>query len=124
MLLARKGYRVLVVDQVQFPSDRIATHMVWPPGGAALKRWGVWDEVAAARPGICHVSYSDFPGAQIRSGWHPVDGVDFTFNIRRFKLDDILVRAARAAGADVRERVLVERLLFDDGRVVGISARD
>jgi len=35
MLLARKGYRVLLVDKATFPSDTISTHMIHPPGVAA-----------------------------------------------------------------------------------------
>jgi 2-polyprenyl-6-methoxyphenol hydroxylase-like FAD-dependent oxidoreductase len=124
MLLARTGLRVLAIDQAKFPSERIATHMVWPPGGAALKRWGIWDAVAAENPGICHVSLSDFPGARVVSGWHAVDGVDFTFNMRRVKLDYILVQAARASGAEVREQVVLEGLVIEDGRVIGVAVRD
>jgi flavin-dependent dehydrogenase len=37
MLLARKGYRVLVVDRATFPSDTVSTHLVHPPGIAALR---------------------------------------------------------------------------------------
>ena len=48
MLLARKGYRVLVVDRASFPSDTISTHMIHAPGVAALKRWGVLDKVVAS----------------------------------------------------------------------------
>ena len=43
MLLARKGYKVLVVDKATFPSDTISTHLIHPPGVAALKRWGLLD---------------------------------------------------------------------------------
>ena len=39
-LLARKGYRVLVVDRAAFPSDTVSTHVVHPLGVAALARWG------------------------------------------------------------------------------------
>lgn len=124
MLLAREGHRVLVVDQTTFPSERIATHMVWPPGAAALRRWGIWGDVLAGNPALCRTSLSAFPGAVLRTPWHTVDGVDFTFNMRRIKLDDILVGAARAAGAEVREGVQVEDLLFDDGRVVGIRGHE
>lgn len=125
MLLARGGYRVLVVDRVTFPTPYIATHLVWPPGGAALKRWGIWEDVAAGNPAICHVSYSNFGFADLRTRWHPTDGVDWSFNMRRVKLDNYLVQAARKAGAEVREAVKVEDLLFDDdGRVVGIQACD
>ena len=47
MLLARKGYKVLVVDKATFPSDTISTHLIHPPGVAALKRWGLLDRVLA-----------------------------------------------------------------------------
>src|ERR1041385_2863124 len=47
MLLARKGYKVLVVDRAAFPSDTISTHMIHGPGVAALRRWGLLDQVVA-----------------------------------------------------------------------------
>ena len=52
MLLAQKGYRVLVVDRATFPSDTVSTHFIHPPGVASLERWGLLDAVraAAARP--------------------------------------------------------------------------
>ena len=34
MLLARKGYRVLLVDRTIFPSDTISTQIIWPMGVA------------------------------------------------------------------------------------------
>src|SRR5262245_6629803 len=37
MLLARKGYKVLVLDRAKFPSDTISTHLIHPPGVASLK---------------------------------------------------------------------------------------
>ena len=40
MLLARKGYKVLVVDRATFPSDTISTHLIHPPGVAALRALG------------------------------------------------------------------------------------
>src|ERR1043165_8872906 len=43
MLLARKGYRVLLVDRATFPSDTISTHVVHPLATAALARWGLLD---------------------------------------------------------------------------------
>jgi 2-polyprenyl-6-methoxyphenol hydroxylase-like FAD-dependent oxidoreductase len=47
MLLARKGYKVLVVDRATFPSDTVSTHLVHPPGLDALQRWGLVDRVRA-----------------------------------------------------------------------------
>ena len=37
MLLARKGYRVLLVDRAAFPSDTISTQIIWPMGVAKLQ---------------------------------------------------------------------------------------
>ena len=47
MLLARKGYKVLMVDRATFPSDTISTHLIHPPGVEALQRWGLLDRVIA-----------------------------------------------------------------------------
>jgi len=44
MLLARRGYRVLVVDRASFPSDTMSTHFVMTPGVVCLKRWGLLDQ--------------------------------------------------------------------------------
>src|SRR3954471_1259903 len=46
MLLARAGHRVLLVDKASFPSDRMSSHMVFPPGLLPLKRWGLLDRLA------------------------------------------------------------------------------
>ena len=45
MLLARKGYRVLLLDRASFPSDTLSTHYIHQPGVARLAALG------AARPG-------------------------------------------------------------------------
>ena len=34
ILLARNGYRVLMVDRATFPSDTLSTHCIQPPGVA------------------------------------------------------------------------------------------
>ena len=47
MLLARKGYKVLMVDKGSFPSDTMSGHYIHQPGVAALQRWGLRDAVAA-----------------------------------------------------------------------------
>ena len=56
MLLARQGYKVLVVDRATFPSDTLSTHVLHPPGVAALQRWGLLDRARRDRlPAARHV---------------------------------------------------------------------
>src|SRR5213595_2330629 len=74
MLLARKGYRVLVVDRATFPSDTLSTHMIHAPGVAALRRWGVLDEVIATGcPPVESYSF-DFGPFTISGTPHPSEG--------------------------------------------------
>src|SRR5947199_325719 len=47
MLLARRGYRVLVVDKTQFPSDTVSTHFIWHAGLARAKRWGLLEGICS-----------------------------------------------------------------------------
>lgn len=39
MLLARRGYKVLLLDRDRFPSDIMSTHYIHLPGQARLRRW-------------------------------------------------------------------------------------
>ena len=124
MLLARKGYRVLVVDRASFPSDTISTHVIHAPGVAALKRWGVLDQVIASGcPPVESYSF-DFGPFTIRGTSRPSDGISRAYAPRRTILDKILVDAAVQAGAEVRERFTVDEIVVEDGVVVGIRGHD
>ena len=118
-LLARNGYDVLIVDRATFPSDTISTHLVHPLGVAALKRWGVLDEVIASGCPAIHTYSFDFgPVAISGSPGHADSPVAYC--PRRTVLDKILVDAAVRAGAEVREGFTVEEVVTENGRVTGI----
>ena len=120
MLLARAGHRVLLVDRATFPSDTVSTHLVHPPGVAALARWGVVDSVVASDCPPIDTYDFDF-GPFTISGRPGVPEEPVAYAPRRTLLDSILVDAAADAGAEVREQFTVERLVFEDGRVAGVS---
>ncbi|MGH9279115.1 MAG: NAD(P)/FAD-dependent oxidoreductase [Acidimicrobiales bacterium] len=123
MLLAQKGYRVLVVDRATFPSDTVSTHVIHAPGVAALRRWGLLDRVIASGcPSIDSYSF-DFGPFTIAGTPRPHDGISTAYAPRRTILDKVLVDAASAAGAEVREGFTVEDVLVEDGAVVGIRGR-
>jgi len=120
MLLARKGHRVLLVDQASFPSDTLSTHMIHAPGVAALRRWGLLDQViTAGTPAIETYSF-DFGPFTIAGTPRPHDGFSTGYGPRRTILDKILVDAAARAGAEVREQFTVDAVIIDDGAVAGI----
>ncbi len=122
MLLARKGYRVLLVDRTTFPSDTLSTHVVQPLAVAALGRWGILDRlVATGCPPIQTYAF-DF-GPLTIAGAPGIPGAPVAYCPRRTILDKLLVDAAAEAGAEVREGFTVEGLVTEDGRVVGIKGR-
>jgi 2-polyprenyl-6-methoxyphenol hydroxylase-like FAD-dependent oxidoreductase len=119
MLLARKGYRVLAVDRATFPSDTVSTHLLHPPAVAALGRWKLLDRVVATGCPPIHTYAFDF-GPFTLTGSPGADRSDVAYAPRRTVLDRILVEAAAAAGAEVREGFTVEEVVVDAGRVAGI----
>lgn len=123
MLLARKGYRVLLVDRARFPSDAVSTHIVWPPGVARLRRWGLLERIVASGcPAIRRLRFDVGPFALV--GAPPaIDGVSEAFAPRRRVLDAILVEAAAESGAELRERCSFEGVVTDGERVTGIRCR-
>jgi 2-polyprenyl-6-methoxyphenol hydroxylase-like FAD-dependent oxidoreductase len=124
MLLARKGYRVLLVDRATFPSDTVSTHFIHAPGMAALERWGLRQELAASGCPPVHTYSFDFGPFTISGSPRPHEGIDEAFCPRRTVLDTILVRAAAEAGVEVREGFSVDEVLMEDGTVVGLRGKD
>jgi len=125
MLLARQGFRVLLVDRRRPGTDTLSTHALMRGGVLQLKRWGLLDALIEAgtppvRRTVMH--YGDIVEAI------PIKlkgGVDALFAPRRTVLDSILVDAAIESGVDVRFGVSVTGLLKDEtGRITGVAGRN
>jgi 2-polyprenyl-6-methoxyphenol hydroxylase-like FAD-dependent oxidoreductase len=93
MLLAQKGYKVLVVDRATFPSDTLSTHIVHPPGVAALRRWGLLDRLTATGCPPIDTYAFDF-GPFTISGAPGTDDSPVSYCPRRIVLDKLLVDGA------------------------------
>ena len=122
MLLARKGYRVLLVDRASFPSDTISTHIIWPHGAEVLDRWGLFDRLAATGcPPIARRMLFDVGPFALIGGVTDSNGMRGGLCPRRTVLDKLLVDAAVEAGTELREEFSAQALLWDADRVAGIK---
>lgn len=123
MLLARKGYRVLVLDRDGFPSDHLSTHWIHQPGIARLRNWGLLSRLTASGcPPITSITMDLGPFAL--QGTPPPSGdVAEAYCPRRTVLDKLLVDAAVEAGAELREHFTVRELVWEGDRVGGITGR-
>jgi 2-polyprenyl-6-methoxyphenol hydroxylase-like FAD-dependent oxidoreductase len=123
MLLARRGYRVLLVDKANFPSDTISTHILWPHGAAVLSGWGLSSALEATGvPPICRPMSFDVGPFALRGTIAANDGRG-GFCPRRTVLDNLLLQAAASSGVEIREAFTVGSLVFDGDTVVGIRGR-
>src|SRR5688572_21791596 len=111
MLLAQRGYKVLVVDKATFPSDTISTHLVHPPGVAALQRWGLLDQMMETGCPPIDTYLFDF-GPVVVAGTPATVEASVAYAPRRTVLDKLLVDAAAEAGAEIREGFTIEDLVI------------
>src|SRR6266704_51172 len=122
LLLARAGMRVLLLDRARFPREKPCSEYLSPESTRVLERLGkdVLHAVAAAAP-------AQLTGMKVvaPSGTGVVGRFEtFSYALPRTTFDSILRNAAQAAGAEVREGIKVEELVYDDGAVGGVIARD
>src|SRR5947208_14377893 len=110
MLLAQRGYKVLVVDRSTFPSDTVSTHLIHPPGVAALRRWGLLDQVIATGCPAIDTYAFDFGPFTLAGSPASADEAA-SYAPRRTVLDKICVDAASEPGAAVREAITVDDVM-------------
>lgn len=110
--LALAGLDVLLVDQHSFPRDKVCGDGLIPDAHAALRKLGVLDEVMARAQAAQHVGCVGPRGGRI-------DVPGTLAVLPRRELDDILCRAAVAAGAHLLAPARFEAALEEQGRVVG-----
>jgi 2-polyprenyl-6-methoxyphenol hydroxylase-like FAD-dependent oxidoreductase len=123
MLLARAGQKVLLVDRARFPRDSLSTLYINTRGVSRLMRWGLLGQIkAAGTPALDRVSYR-IGSVTLDGAPGPTGDATAAYAPRRYVLDEILVRAAVAAGAELRDGCSVTGLEFDDGRVVGVRLK-
>jgi flavin-dependent dehydrogenase len=124
LLLARRGYKVLLVDRSRFPSDMsFSNHFLHQAGSACLQRWGLLQKLAATGCPPIAENYFDYGAFSLTGPVPPADGVNTAFAPRRIVLDPLLVEAAVEAGAELREGFSVQDLIWDKDQVVGIRGR-
>src|SRR5437016_2786917 len=122
LLLARKGYKVLLADRGSFPSDMaFSNHFVHQAGTARLKRWGLLERLAATGCPPITTAHFDYGAFALSGSPVPAEGgVTEAYAPRRKVLDPILVEAAVEAGAELRENFSVQEVLWENDCVSGI----
>lgn len=126
--LATAGLRVALLDRATFPRDKACSEYMSPEGVRQLAALGVLGAVEDAGGRPIHGTTVVAPrGARLTGLFARAGHVPFRptgLSVPRRILDEALLRAAAAAGAEVMERTTVTGLLGDGAAVAGVAARD
>jgi flavin-dependent dehydrogenase len=123
LLLAQRGYQVLLVDKATFPSDTISGHFILHPGTRKLAEWGLLDKVLASNCPPVNRWRTNVGDFSLSAEVPTADGLPACIGPRRTVLDKILVDAAVAAGVELRAGFSVTDLQMAEGKVTGIRGR-
>ena len=119
LLLRRRGYDVLLVDEARFPRDKVCGEGVSPEAWRLLDLLGAAPAVRALAPwplrGMALVSPD---GTRFRGDYARADRAGFA--VRREQLDHVLLSCARQMGVEVREGTGARRLILGSRRVEGL----
>lgn len=123
-LLAKEGYKVLLLDRGTFPSDTLSTHNLYSNSLGMLRGMGVLDALLATNTSVYRRAHINFDGAVIDGLFPESDGIRGCLCIRRKYMDQILFENARAQpGVTAIEGFRVTSLLEENGVVTGVEGK-
>lgn len=121
--LATAGHRVVVLDKARFPRHKACSDYINPSAAPLLEQLGVLNDIMRAGADRMEAMVVHAPnGERFTANYHQAEAGRAALGISRYRLDHILLEAARAAGAEVIERAHVRNVIQDGGRVVGVEA--
>ncbi|HVE72328.1 MAG TPA: NAD(P)/FAD-dependent oxidoreductase [Thermoanaerobaculia bacterium] len=124
LALGNRGWRVAIVERESAPPVIARPEILWGATPEALDEYGIGDDI---RNGSVHLEAIDIGGEK---PWLKITGDDFAAaGVDAFSTNPSMTRAMIASAAvatgnvEIHRGVSVEDLLYDDGRVAGVSAK-
>ena len=128
LLLSGLGYKVILLDQAQFPRDKVCGEFISPAADAILERLGVLASIEALSPvRLCGVAISSCEKTGFAVEYPSLSGSTrpmTSLSLPRMVFDRLLIERVRQRGVTVKEGHKVTDFIVEDGRVVGVRGRD
>ena len=127
-ILAEYGHRVLILEREKFPRYHIGESLI-PFTFQPLQRLGMIPKMKQSHfVKKYSVTFVQPDGARSQPFYffnrYDRDTVAQTWQVLRSEFDQMMLDNAREKGAEVREETTVNRMLMEDGKVVGVEATD
>lgn len=112
LLLARAGHSVLLLDKARFPRHKACSEYINAGGVAALAEIGLLDDaIAAGAHRLSEMRIHSPDGGQFAAQFDRAHAGRYALGLSRYRLDAMLLDAARAAGVSVMERAHVRNVI-------------
>src|SRR6266550_2841489 len=123
--LAMRGASVLLAEQKKFPRPKLCGEFISPECASHFERLGVADRMLAAGPASLTqtVFYSRRgKSVSVPSTWFAAGGT--AMGLSRAEMDERLLRRAADCGVEVLEDCPVTALIYDGGRISGVTVKN
>lgn len=116
LLLAQAGHSVLLLDKASFPRHKACSEYINAGGVAALDELGLLDEaMAAGAHRLTEMRIHSPEGGQFTAQFERAVPGRHAIGLSRYRLDALLLDAARAAGVTVMERAHARSISLESG---------
>jgi geranylgeranyl reductase family protein len=123
--LARHGTRVLLLEKAKFPRDKFCGDAVVPIAQRHLERMGVLQQLIENDECVFTVSGGFISPSGISCMGDSTDNPrGRVMAVKRIIMDERMVRAAQAAGAELVEEAEIDRVTYDDAAGVWTAHAD
>ncbi|MER3428634.1 MAG: hypothetical protein C4334_11155 [Pyrinomonas sp.] len=121
--LARLGFKVDLFEERRFPRHKLCGEFISPECVRHFAQLGLLDRIEGA--GGARLRRTVFYSSRGRSFVVPSAWFGgHAWGLSRARLDDLLLDQARRAGAEIHAETRVTGLIEEDGRIVGVIARN
>lgn len=128
LFLHKRGYRTLILEQAQFPRDRVCGEFISPAADPILAELGVLESIEALSPcRLGGVAVSAYEKKELCIDYPPLPGNGrrmTSLSLKRKVLDPLMLERVRECGIEVREKHKVTDFQIRDGAVVGVKVLD
>lgn len=122
LLLARAGHSVLLLDKARFPRHKACSEYVNAGGVAVLEELGMLDDaMAAGAHRLTEMRIHSPAGGQFTARFDRASPGRHAIGLSRYRLDAMLLDAARAAGVTVMERTHARNVWLQPGAPVTVE---
>jgi geranylgeranyl reductase family protein len=128
LFLALSGYKVVLLDQAEFPRDKVCGEFISPAADAILERLGVLSSIEALSPvRLKGVAISSYEKTGFVVDYPPLPGSTrpmTSLSLPRMVFDRLLIERVRQMGVTVKEGHKVTDFIVEEGQVAGVRGRD